>query len=547
MDTPMTPPRHGKIISILAVILVLAVIGVSVGMLLLGGGRNGTRSTSAELVSVETGGFDITIPTSGELAALRQTEIRNRLESTRAVITEIIPEGTHVKAGDVLYRLSDEEINVLIEDAAEAVNNADNAVINANANLALRTSARASELARADLNIELARIALKAWQEGEDISTRRRLALDIETAEKECIRRTERFEGSTKLKERGFTSLDEWKADEIAMIRAKADLEQALLAADVYQKYTYLQNKAKNESDLEQAIDERERLETRLDTEVRSAESDVTSREATLKNRQERLDKLREQSQYTVMKSPSDGLVVYYSSLNRDRRGDGSPPEVGTELRPKETVIVLPDTSQMVAEVKVNEALSGRIREGQHATVRSDALPQTQIEGEVLSVGVIAEGGGWRDPNRRDYTVRILLKDAEGLGLKPSMRCRSEIHIGRVDDSSFIPVQSVFRSGPTTFVYVPTEGGFAERAVRLGRSSELYVEVLGGIDMNERVLLREPRYSEVVSRISDTDPASGEAQTVPAGGRPAHGGEGESGEVDDVDDRAKPASLKAAS
>ncbi|MCA9296392.1 MAG: HlyD family efflux transporter periplasmic adaptor subunit [Phycisphaerales bacterium] len=537
----MTPPRHGKIISILAVILVLAVIGVSIVMLLLGGGRNGAGSTSVELVSVESGGFDITIPTSGELAALRQTEIRNKLDSTRAVITEIIPEGTHVKAGDVLYRLSDEEINNLIEDAAEAVNNADNALINAKANLALRTSARASELARADLNIELARIALKAWEEGEDVSTRRRLALDIETAEKECIRRTERFEGSTKLKERGFTSLDEWKADEIAMIRAKADLEQARLAAEVYEKYTYLQNKAKNESDLEQAIDERERLETRLDTEVRSAEADVESREATLKNRQERLEKLQEQAQYTVMKSPSDGLVVYYSSLNRDRRGDGSPPEVGTELRPKETVIVLPDTSQMVAEVKVNEALSGRIREGQHATVRSDALPQTQIEGEVLSVGVIAEGGGWRDPNRRDYTVRILLTDAEGLGLKPSMRCRAEVHIGRVDDSSYIPVQSVFRNGPTTFVYVPVEGGFAERAVRLGRSSELYVEVLDGIDLSERVLLREPRYSEVVSRIGDDASEPGEAQAIPAGG-PQRGKQG-----DTDGGNAKPASLKAAS
>ena len=46
---------------------------------------------------------------------------------------------------------------------------------------------------------------------------------------------------------------------------------------------------------------------------------------------------------------------------------------MGDELRRNQTVIVLPDTGQMVAEVKVNEALSGKIDAGQFATVRSDA------------------------------------------------------------------------------------------------------------------------------------------------------------------------------
>jgi len=498
--------RHGKILSTIVLLLVLGVLGAGATTLLLGTGGNGGNNR-VELASVESGGFDITVPTSGELAALRQVEVRNGLESTRAVITEIIPEGTRVKKGDVLFRLSDDEIRDLVEDAEESVNNAENALINAEAQLALRKSARDSELAKADLNISLARIAVEAWREGEDVSMRRRLALDIETAEKEYVRRKDRFEGSKRLMERGFTSLDEFKADEIAMIRAKADLEQARLAENVYEKYTFQQDKAKKESDLQQAIDERKRLEKRLDTEVRSAEADVESRRSTLRNRQERLQKLVDQSQYTVMRSPADGLVVYYASLNRDRRDD-DPPEIGTELRPKEPVIVLPDVSQMVAEVKVNEALSGRIEPGQFATVRSDALPNISIEGEVLSVGVIAEGGGWRDPNRRDYTVRIKLNDASELGLKPSMRCQANIHVGRVDESPFVPVQSVFRDGPMTFVYVPVDGGYAERPVKIGRSSELFVEVLDGLAAGENVLLSEPRYSEVVSRIGEDEPAT---------------------------------------
>ena len=62
----------------------------------------------------------------------------------------------------------------------------------------------------------------------------------------------------------------------------------------------------------------------------------------------------------------------------------------------------------------------------------SDALPDTPLVGEVLSVGVLAESGGWRDPNRRDYTVRISLDGQNEQGLKPAMRCKAEIYVDRV-------------------------------------------------------------------------------------------------------------------
>ena len=73
--------------------------------------------------------------------------------------------------------------------------------------------------------------------------------------------------------------------------------------------------------------------------------------------------------------------------------------------------MILPDVSQMVASVKVNEALSGQIKPGQPASVVCDALPDRTLTGEVASVGVLAQTGGWRDPNRRDYTVTVLLDD----------------------------------------------------------------------------------------------------------------------------------------
>ena len=217
--------------------------------------------------------------------------------------------------------------------------------------------------------------------------------------------------------------------------------------------------------------------------------------------------------------APTDGLVVYASSLESGgwRGNDRQPPTVGTEIRSNELIMILPDTTQMVALVKVSEALSGRITEGQPAVVFSDALPNVPIPGNVQSVSVLAEGGGWRDPNRRDYTVRILLDADTELGLKPSMRARAEIQLGEVTDALSVPIQSIFRDGRRAFVYVPAEGGFAQRAVRLGRSSELSVEIVEGLETGELVLLREPKGKEIVARLDEED-ASDRRDAIPTRG-----------------------------
>jgi len=178
---------------------------------------------------------------------------------------------------------------------------------------------------------------------------------------------------------------------------------------------------------------------------------------------------------------------------------------------------VLPDVSEMTAEVKVNESLTGLIEPGQRVTLFSDALPETILTGEVLSIGVLAESGGWRDPNRRDYTVKVLLLDTEGLGLKPSMRCKAEIYVGAVEDSIYVPLQAVFREGSDAYVYVPDGSGFSQRRVDLGRASGLHVEITDGLTVGEIVLLREPKVNEIIARLSD-DERRGEGQA--ALGRP---------------------------
>jgi HlyD family secretion protein len=481
-----------------------------------------SAGTGKDLHEVEAGSFNIVIPVSGELAAVRQVEIRNKLES-RAVITEIVDEGTQVKAGDVLVRLADEDIKQRILDAEDKVKNAQSDLIAAEQNLEIKRSARESELEKADLAIELATLALQAWEEGEVVAEREELELAKRTADINAKRLKERFDEATRLVEQEFLSRDEYEQDRIRMIEADAKVRQAELAIFLYENFQHRQDEARKRSDLDQATAERVRVEQRNDAELIRIQADVDSRRFSLQTAKDRLADLNRQLEQCTIMAPIGGLLVYASSIQEGRRGGGGetpPPAVGTELRPNELVAILPDTSEMVALLKVSEALSGRIQSGQPVTVFSDSLPNIPLRGTVQSVSVLAESGGWRDPNRRDYTVRVLIEAEPELGLKPAMRCRGEIMLDRVEEQPWVPIQSVFREGPVAYVHVAGNAGIEQRQVTLGRSGELQVEVKEGIEPGDRVLTRRPNPDEIAVRIPSEVFEAARKAPVPGEGMP---------------------------
>lgn len=525
MDVSRLPVRRGSAMTMLIALVVLAVLIGGVLFFALGGsGGDSSIERERDIYEVKVGDFNVTIPANGELTALNQVEIRNPLD-VRAVITEIIPEGTQVQAGDVLLRLADDELISQIQESKIDLINAQNEVDAAQKQLEIQLSQNASEQAQAQLKVELAELALQEWREGTVKSTRQDLELAIETAKKDLERLRIKFDEAMNLVEKGFISQDEYRQDEISFVRAQSNVQKAELDLWVYENYQYKREEKQNLSDLEQAQEELERVKARHEADISRQRAALEAKRSQYEIRAQRLADFERQLKQTVVTAPRAGLVVYATSMEAGRWDQNDTLQAGTELRKNQEVLFLPDMSQLVAAVSVHETLAGRIQKGQRVTVVSDAMANRTLTGEVLSVSVLAKTGGWRDPNRRDYTVRVLLDDTDSLGLKPSMRCRAEIHLDRVEDAPHVPLQAVFRNGPTAYVYVEQGNGFAQKAVQIGRTSELFAEVKSGLDPGERVLLREPAAEEIVARLpTSRGPAAGSRGGAP--GQPSGAGAG---------------------
>ena len=125
-----------RAVSLPTIVVSIIVLGLALFVWTTSSGRSGggTSLGAGALYEVSRGGFEITVPTSGELSALDQVNIHNALESN-AVIIELVEEGTRVKAGDVLLRLNDESIRNAIRDAQDTVTTSANNLDGATANL----------------------------------------------------------------------------------------------------------------------------------------------------------------------------------------------------------------------------------------------------------------------------------------------------------------------------------------------------------------------------------------------------------------------------
>lgn len=481
-------------------------------------------SRTSEVVAASVMDFEITIKATGDLRAKNQLEIRSELES-RSTITEIIEEGSTVKEGDLLVRLNADEFQAEVDEESLRVETARNELIAAESNYEIQLSENESRYRKAELAVQLADLSLKQFKQGDAEKTVTQLRQDIESAHLNLARLEKNHANNIELAKRGFISSDDFERSAIELAEQRARVKIAELELEIFQEYQYPRDLETKQSDLEEAKADLSRVERENEIQLASKEAARVNARRQLNMREQRLQRELRQLEACEIRAPTNGLVVYGTSVRRDWRDDEGSLQIGTETYPNQLLIVLPDTSEMMAQVRVPESVAGRVQKGQAVRVKVDALTDQTFTGVVESKGVLAESGGWRDPNSREYTVMVALDSASSGDLKPSMRCEAEILLGRVDDALSIPLPAVFREGPVQYAYVPAANGkYLRRPISVGRRSDAYAEVTTGLRAGDMVLVRDPRPNEILQR--DWDPAELAAVglTVGEDGQPRRAG-----------------------
>lgn len=136
------------------------------------------------------------------------------------------------------------------------------------------------------------------------------------------------------------------------------------------------------------------------------------------------------------------------------------------------------------ARIFVDEPDLGRVEKGSLASIRADAYPGREWTCEVdrLASEVVEMGA------RRVGEVHCTVKNPDGR-LLPNLAVGVRIVTERVRAAPSIPRLSVVRGDGRTFVWTVKDGRASRREILSGVEGPVYVEVRGGLDESEIVLL----------------------------------------------------------
>ena len=199
------------------------------------------------------------------------------------------------------------------------------------------------------------------------------------------------------------------------------------------------------------------------------------------------LDSVRAQLEYTVIRSPVDGVVIERTV----EVGEMVAPGGFTSQQSTGALVRIADPTSLEVEADINESYIARIELGQPASIRVDAVPDHEYTGSLRQIVPTA------DRQRAVVQVKVTIDDRDER-LVPDMSCTVTFLQEGTDQAALeaepkvlIPAVAVVTEGGRSFAWVVRDGALVRSTIELGLEQDNDFEVLSGLGGGETVV-RQP-------------------------------------------------------
>ena len=471
--------------------VVLILVALPLGLYTSRHYRQGHGVDLGPLFTVKKGPLTISVVTAGTVQSRRTATVRSQAEGRNTVIW-IIDEGRSVTNGQLLVELDASTLSDRRTDQQILVGNAESYLIASTEKLAISRIERESSVSAVELKLQLARLEQEKYQKGEFPQTLQEQESKIVMAVEEVERATENLSWTRRLAEEGYLTRSELQADEMALKQKRISHEAAITSMNVLTNYSARQQQAILASNLRQAEMELERVQRQTRANVVQAESDLRARELEVERQRSKLANLEQQVQNCRITAPTNGVVIYHSTMQASRRRwGGEPLQAGSTVVERQELIQIPIEGGMIVELSVPESSLTKLKLDQPAKVKVEAIPGVDYTGRLSKIGLLPDGrNAWLNPDLQLYNCEIELDNFDNL--RSGMNCETDMQIEHHEQAISVPIQCVIRVGTESVVYVAAGGKATKRPVKTGLDNSRMVHILDGLVAGEKVLMNPP-------------------------------------------------------
>ncbi|UCC97702.1 MAG: HlyD family efflux transporter periplasmic adaptor subunit [Phycisphaerales bacterium] len=538
-----------------SLLLIVAAASVLLGWMRMPAAADADKAMST--FTVRTDDLTITVTESGSIKAQESTDVMCEVEGRGVEIANIVPEGTVITPEDVaqgkilcelnasdlqdyynreLIDFSSAKASYLEAQEAHLIQKKQNESDIATAQLAVEfglmdlqnylgktASTKLMDQVKLDPNTQIDAAALLDFLDnptGEGGGAKQKLKELNDTiilAEERLTQAQSELASTKKLFQANYAPEIEVRQKELSVNSYKIQHEQASDALDLYKRYDFPKQTKQLLSDYFEAERELERTFARTRSRLAQTQAKLESTEARFNLQREHVSKLERQIAACTIRATSPGIIIYGTSADwHSRRED--PIEVGDMVRKGQKIFTIPNSNVMGVELRVHESSVNKVLPGQYTTITVEALPDMLFHGTVLKVAPLPDPQhSWFDPGVKVYTTQVTIDGTHEV-LKPGMSAKVEILVEQLYDVKIVPLQVVANRAGKKVCYVATERGPEEREVQTGAFNNTFVEIAGGLEVGENVLLSPPRMvgSTVASESKDPSRVPGQEKKLPS-------------------------------
>lgn len=357
-----------------------------------------------------------------------------------------------------------------------------------------------------------------ALEDGEAQQKLRQLGDELLLHKSEEALAKQNFEASGRLAGKQFITRTALENDELALEKVRLTVKTAETSLDLFRKYefpkqceTFLGAYRETLSKVERSVREnRSRMaqaESKFNTAKRRYDVELAKKED-----------LERQLKACVIRATQPGLVAY-GNLNASYAARYSESiEEGASVRLRQTILTIPDMSNMGAHVNIHESQVKKVKIGMRALVRVDAEPGKVLEAKVAELAVLPDSASTRyTPNVKVYPCTIHIAGAYDW-LKPGMNAKVDVVVEELQDVLYVPVQSIEVEDDVHFCYVNTGSRLERREIKTGLFNDEFIEIRSGLNAGDAVALALPQKSTMEGQKSSpgADPSVPKAPAKPA-------------------------------
>jgi multidrug efflux pump subunit AcrA (membrane-fusion protein) len=286
-----------------------------------------------------------------------------------------------------------------------------------------------------------------------------------------------------------------------ALMRSKYNIQRSTLDLKKGDTVSRIENEQDKLTlrDNEQKLTE---LEAKVTSDLTSNEADVLSRKQKREKALFDLARAEQGIRNLQLRAPADGMVNVLINYRASGPWGGQQMEFreGDRAWPGAAIMELPDLSSVHLEARLEEADRGRLRIGQEATIRIEAIPGRDFKATIERISVLAKvdySAGW--PPTRNFELGLVLAEIDPK-IRPGMSAVARIATDLVPDVLLAPAEAIFQKDGHPIVYKLDGGEFAEQQVQVARRGKELAIVASGVAPGDRVATRKPPAEMIVRK-----------------------------------------------